>query len=779
MIRAPIGDSTPQPRTRRLLRGRGRYTDDLAFGRLLHVAFVRAPHAHARIEAIRTEVAAKQAVAVVTAADLAGSYAPWTSAHALFPDLKPAAQHPLAVDKARWCGEPVVAVVADSRAAAEDAAALVEIDWAPLPPLADVETALAPGAPKLHAHLADNVAFRGQVAKGDVDATFAGAAAVVEETFRFGRHTGMTLEPRSIVASHADDRLTVHQSHQVPHQMQDLYARLLDIPEHQVRVVCPDVGGAYGIKLHLYPEDICVCLLSRRLGRPVKHVADRMEALLGDIHARDHLVTARMALAADGAILGFDVADTMPIGAYSVFPRTSMGEAVNVRAMTGAPYRFQAYRCATTLAFQTKNTVAQYRAVGHPIACAVTERLVDLGARALQLDPLGLRRRNLIGDGDLPYTSPAGPTYVDLSLPACLAELERAVDIAALRAEQAKLRERNVHRGIGIATFIEMTATGPQNYGRGNIRITAQDGCHLKLEPSGGLRCFPSVTEQGQGTDTGIAQVVAAGFGVGAADVEVISGDSATAPYGGGAFASRGLTIGGEAAWRAARQLRANVLDLAGAVLQVAPDTLDIVDGAIVDAGGARMTVAELAALATFRPFELPPGTQPALSVVGHYVNPERPFVPSNGIQLSHVEVDVETGLVRLLRHVVVHDCGRLVNPLLVEEQVRGGVAQGLGAALWEEIVYDAEGQLLTASLADYLVPMAAELPDIEVHHVETPAHGAELGTRGAGEAGTAGAAAAVLNAINDAIAPLGGRIAQLPCTPERVLTAIGKGSDT
>ncbi len=753
-----------------MLRGRGRYTDDLPASRLLHVAFVRSPHAHARIDAIRTDVA--DAVVVVTAADLADGYRPWISRHDLFPDLKGAAQHPLACDKAHWCGEPVVAVVATSRARAEDAAAKVEIDWTPLPALADVATATAPGASRLHDHLDDNVAFRGQLESGDVDAAFDTADFVVEERFRFARHTGVTLEPRSIVAHYDEaDGLTVHQSHQVPHQMQDLYADLLGLPEHRVRVACPDVGGAYGIKLHLYPEDICVCLLARRLGRPIKWVADRMESLLSDIHARDHEVSARMAMDRDGRIRAFAVEDTMPIGAYSVYPRTSMGEAVNVRAMTGAPYRFDAYRCDTTLVFQTKNTVAQYRAVGHPIAAAVTERLVDLGATAAGLDPLEVRRRNLLDGAS--YVSPAGPTFEGLSLPECLAALEAAVDIPALRAEQTALRERGIHRGIGIASFIEMTATGPQNYGRGGVRITSQDGCVLKLEPSGTLRCVPSVTEQGQGTEAAIAQIIAAGFGVAADDVAVTSGDSAASPYGGGAFASRGITIGGEAAWRAARQLRANVLDLAGAVLQAAPDTLDIRDGEIVDANGARMSVAELAGLATFRPFELPAGMQPELAVVGHYVNTERPFVPSNGMQLSYVEVDIETGGVKLLRHVIAHDCGRQINPLLVAEQVRGGVVQGIGAALWEELIYDGEAQLLTASLADYLVPMASELPDIEVLHVETPAAGSELGTRGAGEAGTAGASAAVLNAINDALAPLGGRIAQLPCTPERVLRAI------
>ncbi|MEQ9642443.1 MAG: xanthine dehydrogenase family protein molybdopterin-binding subunit [Alphaproteobacteria bacterium] len=772
----PIGEPSPQPRAARLLRGRGRYTDDLPASRLLHVAFVRSPHAHARIEAIRT--GACGALAVVTAADLAGAYEAWTSRHNLFPDLKQAVQHPLAVDKARWCGEPVVAVVARTRAEAEDAAARVEIDWTPLPPLADVETALAPDAPRLHDDLSDNIAFRGRQESGDPDAAFAVADRVIEETFRFARHTGVTLEPRSTLAVYDEaDGLTVYQSHQVPHQMQDIYADLLGLPEHRVRVVCPDVGGAYGIKLHLYPEDICACLLARRLGRPVKWVADRMESLLSDIHARDHQVTARMALDKDGTIRAFAVEDVMPIGAFSVYPRTSMGEAVNVRNMTGAPYRFEAYRCDTTLVFQNKNTVAQYRAVGHPIAAAITERLVDLGAAAVGLDPLELRRRNLLDAAA--YTSPAGPTFEGLSLPTCLAALEAAVDVPVLRAEQASLREQNIYRGIGIASFIEVTATGPQNYGRGGIRISAQDGCALKLEPSGTLRCVPSVTEQGQGTEAAIAQIVAAGFGVAADDVAVSSGDSAASPYGGGAFASRGITIGGEAAWRAARQLRANVLDLAAAVLQADVGILDIRDGEVVDGSGARMSVAELAALATFRPFELPPGTQPELSVVGHYVNTARPFVPTCGMQLSHVEVDAETGAVRLLRHVVAHDCGRQINPLLVAEQIRGGVTQGLGAALWEEIVYDDQGQLLTASLADYLVPMAAELPDIEVLHVETPVAGSELGTRGAGEAGTAGASAAVLNAINDALAPLGGHIAQLPCTPERVLNAIPNGVAT
>jgi CO/xanthine dehydrogenase Mo-binding subunit len=775
----PIGAPLPRPRARRLLAGRGRYTDDLSLPRMLHVAFVRSPHAHAGIGGIETAAAETMpgVVRVVAGAELARVCAPWQARHAALPALASPPQHALAIDRACWQGEPVVAVVAASRAQAEDAVERLEIDWQPLPAVADPEAALQADAPLLHPELASNLSFETLVEAGEVDAAFAAAAHVVEERFSFARHTGVPLEARTVLADYdpSSDSLTVYQSHQAPHQQQDIYAHQLGIPEHRVRVVCPDVGGAFGIKLQLYGDEIAACALAKLLGRPVKFQADRVESFLADIQAREHRVTARMALDADGCIQAVEVDEVFPIGPYSQYPRCSLNEGNHVIRLVGVPYAQRHHRGRLRIVFQNKGMVGHYRAVGHPIAYAVSERLVEAAAARLGLDALELRRRNYLAPSVLPYRTPSGITLDGIRPLACQEALVEAMDYAALRRQQAMLRADGIHRGIGFAAFVELTAPGPEGYGAAGIRVSTQDGAIVKLEPSGKVRCTASITEQGQGSEAALAQIVAGALGLALDDVEVMTGDSAASPYGGGAWASRGMAIGGEAAWRAARALAENVLGLAGALLQLPVESLSLREGAVHDTSGPRLGLAEIAEIATFRQHQLPPGTQPELTVARHYV--PAGGSATAGMQAAHLEVDPETGRVRLLKLWVAYDAGTVINPLLVEEQIRGGAVQGIGAALFEECRYDADGQLLNASLADYLVPMAAEMPDIEVIDVGGAQFDPQrLGARGVGETGTAGAPAAILNAINDAIRPLGGSIATLPATPERIVRALRAG---
>ncbi len=429
------------------------------------------------------------------------------------------------------------------------------------------------------------------------------------------------------------------------------------------------------------------------------------------------------------------------------------------------------------MVLQNKNMIGHYRSVGHPIAVAVTESLVDVAAASLGLDAPEIRRRNFISENSYPYDSHGGFTFDQLSQHACLSKVLELMQWEGLRADQFDNRQNGIYRGIGLASFVELTGTGPEYYGKGDVRVSAQDGCLVKLEPSGKVRCHSSVTEQGQGIDTGIAQVVADTLGIPVGDVAVFSGDTASTPYGGGAWASRGAAIGGEAALMAARALRNNILMLAAHMLQTSAETLSIRDGMICDFvdGRARMALAEVANIGYFRQDLLPAGMQPELMVVRHFVPHGRPFQATNGIHGSWVEVDIDTGLVRLLHHFVVHDAGTVINPMLVEEQIRGGVVQGLGAALFEEISYSPEGSLLTGTLADYLVPMTVETPDITVGHVSGAALHTDLGAKGVGEAGVAGASGAVFNAVNDAISPFGARLSTLPMSPERVLRALGR----
>ncbi|MDP6816267.1 MAG: xanthine dehydrogenase family protein molybdopterin-binding subunit, partial [Alphaproteobacteria bacterium] len=523
----PIGAEVPRDRAKRLLNGRGRYVDDLFLPRLLHLALVRSPHAHARILEVDPGDAERLpgVAGVLTAGDLAPVLSSWRAEHRLFPTMAAPRQTALAEDIVRWQGEAVAAVVADSRALAEDAAERVRVEYRELPAVVDGNDALAPAAPVLHADLDGNLALATEISAGDVAAAFAAAAHVAEEHFRFHRHTGVSLEPRGIVADYepAEGRLTVHQSHQTPHQQQDLFARLLDIPEHKVRVICPDVGGAFGLKHHLMADEVVACAASVLLGRPVKYIADRLESFQSDIHCRDHQVRARMAFSRSGEILGLEIDDLFNAGAYGQYPRSSVAEGNQIIRLTGAPYRHPNYRASLRMAFLNKSILGHIRSVGHPIACAVAERLVDLGAGALGLDPLAIRRRNYLGEGDFPRTSVGGVEFEKLSLHACLDRAVEKLDVDAFRHEQRDLRARGRHRGIGFATFVELTAIGPEYYGEGGQHISAQETCLLRLEASGTLRCHTGATDQGQGIDTGIQQVVAGVLGVPLADVEVIS----------------------------------------------------------------------------------------------------------------------------------------------------------------------------------------------------------------------------------------------------------------
>ena len=777
-----IGRSVPRPNIARLAQGRGQYVSDIVLPRMAHVAFVRSPYAHARIVMIDA-TAAKRAIgviAIVTGAKLAKVISPWVGVLTHLKGIKSAPQHAIAVERACWQGEAVCAVVARTRAEAEDACELVHVKYEELAPVTDAETALDPTTPVIHPELGDNLTFERKHQAGDPDQGFALADAIVETTFRFGRHTGVTNEPRAIVAdwNPGEERLTVYQGTQAPHMMQNLFAKHLGLQEHQVRVLTKDVGGSFGIKVHTYADEMATVALSKLLRRPIKFVADRLESFVTDIHARDHRVNARIGVKRDGTITAWEIDDLTGIGPYSVYPRTSGIEANQVVNLVGGPYTCPNYRARARVVFQNKNVMCQYRAVGHPIATSVTEGLVELAAAKIGIDPLELRRRNLIPDDAYPASGPSGIKFEALSHHACLARLDTMMNYAGLRAEQARLRERGVHRGVGFASFIEVTNPSAAFYGVGGALITAQDGATIRLDATGAIFCATGVTEQGQGTEAVIAQCVATAFGVPLERVRVITGDTDNVPYGGGTWASRAAGIGGEAAWQAGKALRQNVLAAAGSILQAEPGTLDISNGVIVDAGTGRERIGldEVARIVYFRPDTLPPGFQAEMVATRHYVPRAFAFAFTNGVQASHLEVDTDTGFIRLLKHWCIEDCGTVINPQLVDEQIRGGVVQGIGAALLEHCVYDDRGQLTNGTMADYLVPMAPEMPDIEIGHVVTPTADSELGAKGAGEAGTAGASGAIMNAVNDALRPLGAEpITEIPITPDVVLRAVGK----
>jgi carbon-monoxide dehydrogenase large subunit len=727
--------------------------------------------------------AAKKApgvVAVVTGAELAKVITPWVGVLTHLRGIKSAPQYAIAVDRACWQGEAVCAVVAKTRAQAEDACELVEVAYEELPAVTDAETALDAATPVIHPELGDNLTFERSHVAGEPDKGFAEADEIVEATFLFGRHTGVCNEARAIIAdwNPGEQRMTVYQGTQAPHMMQNLFAKHLDLAEQQVRVVCKDVGGSFGIKVHTYADEMATVALSKLLKRPVKFVADRLESFITDIHARDHRVTGKIGVKRDGTITAWEIDDLTGIGPYSVYPRTSGIEANQVVNLTGGPYTCGNYRARARVVFQNKNVMCQYRAVGHPIATGVTEGLVDLAAAKIGMDPLEIRRRNLIADDAHPSQGPSGIKFEKLSHHETLAHLDSLMDYAGLRAEQERLRKQGIYRGLGTAFFVEVTNPSAAFYGVGGAKISAQDGCTFKLDAQGNISVHTGVSEQGQGAEAVIAQVAASAFGVPMERVRVVMGDTDNTPYGGGTWASRAAGIGGEAAWQAGKALRQNVLAVAGSILQAKPDTMDIRNGVVVDkdTGTERIGLDEVARIAYFRPDTLPPGFQAELVATRHYVPRQWAFSFTNGAQASWLEVDTDTGFIKLLKHWCVEDCGTLINPQLVDEQIRGGIVQGLGAVLFEHCLYDERGQMLNGNMADYLVPMAAEMPDMVVGHVVTPTADSELGAKGAGEAGTAGAPAAVMNAVNDALAPLGAKIiTEMPITPSVVLRALGK----
>jgi len=775
-----VGQSVPRSGAKKLLEGRGTYLDDIRLPRLVHVVYFRSPHAHARIKHLDLSQARKQSgvVAVFDGHDVAQFCTPWVGVLGHLKGIRSAPQYAIAPERACWQGEAVAAIVAQTRRQAEDALDHVVADWDVLPAVTDMQASLD-GKVVIHPDLGDNKCFNRELVTDGFEDAFAKADVVVEKVYEFSRHTGVTNEPRGILSDYnpADNMLTVYQGTQAPNMMQDLFSRHLNIPESNVRVICKDVGGSFGIKVHVYADEMATAAISVMLKRPVKFAADRIESFLTDIHAREHKVKIKLACTQQGDIIAFDMVDLTGIGPYSVYPRTSGIEGNQVVNLTGGPYKHKHYKAKLDVVFTNKNVTCQYRAVGHPIAMAVTEGIVDEAARKIGMDPADFRRRNLIADDAYPYTFPSGVKFEKLSHHQCLDKLLALMDYPELRKEQQALRAKGIYRGIGLAAMIEVTNPSPAFYGVGGARISAQDGATIRLDPAGMVNVLVSVTEQGQGTEAIFTQIAATAVGVKVENVRVITGDTAVTPYGGGTWASRGAGIGGEAVLQAGKVLRSHILDVAAAILKVDVATIDLVNGVVVDklTRTEQMPISEVGRVAYFRPDTLPMDFQSELTVTRHYTPREYGFTFTNGIQASYVEVDTETGFVKLLKHWCVEDCGTVINPMLVDEQIRGGIVQGIGGAMFEECIYSEEGQLLNGSMADYLVPMAGEMPDMIIAHVQTPTKTSELGAKGAGEAGTAGAPGAVMNAINDALAPLNANVSVQPFTPQRVLAALGK----
>jgi carbon-monoxide dehydrogenase large subunit len=777
----------------RLLRGLGSYVDDIDPPGVLHAAILRSPYGHARFGAIDTTAArALPGVhAVYTAEDL-GDFnqpAPLVVPH---PNLTHGrTQRPLAEDKVCFIGEAVAMVVAEDRYIAEDAVGLIEVDWEPLPAVVDFQHAADEDAPLVHEDVPHNVAARLNQSVGDVVSAFHEAAHVFEETLFIERSCGSPIEARGVVAvwDRLHERLTVWDATQAPLTIKNGLANMLGLPEFNVEVIAPDVGGGFGTKIMLFfPEEVLVPWAAMQLGQPVKWTEDRREHFVAANQERGQAHTARVAVDAEGHILGVESAFIHDTGAYT--PYGMVVPIITVTQLPG-PYKVPNYRSEFTVVYTNTPCVSPYRGAGRPHACFVMERLIDRIARELGLEPNEVRRRNFVQpdefpwDVGLPFQDGAPTRYDSGNYPAALDLAEEMIDVAAFRAEQAAARASGRYLGLGFAAYVEGTGIGPY------------EGAHVRIEPSGRVLAVTGLTSQGQGHYTSFAQIVAAELGCDVADVTVVTGDTGRFNWGAGTFASRALVTAGNALGLAAHAVREKVLALGAELLEASEADLELSEGRVRVRGapGRELTLGALAtaanpiryaygkeanqaALQLVKPRAgavLEPGEEPGLEARGFFA-PERATWAS-GTHAAIVEVSPITGDVRFVRYVVVHDCGVLINPTIVEGQIHGGVAQGIGGAFYEQLHFDDSGQLLNASFMDFLMPTACEVPDIEIAHIETPSPLNPLGVKGVGEAGTIPVAPLLAEAIEDALAPFGVRIREMPLSPVRVRELIDEAS--
>jgi len=774
-----IGERITRREDPRFLTGDTQFVDDIELPRMVHAAFLRSPHAHADIRRVSVDRAKRHPGfrGVLIGADLQGVVKP-IHCDARFPEFKGPDWPVLAWPRVRFVGEAIAVAAAPTRYLAEDLLEVIDVEYASLPVLVDLEKAAHPGTPPLHEGWRDNYFVDRRHSVGDVEGAFRAADHVFEGTFRMHRHTGFPLEGRACIAdySRAQRTLTFYSATQIPHLLRTGLADLLQIPENRIRVIARDVGGGFGIKGHLFPEEVAVAALSMRLGCPVKWVEDTREHLAASVHARDHRHTVRIAFRRDGTILAVDGDVVVDVGAYSVWPWSAALDVGQAGAMLVGPYAVTTFRVRTRGVVTNKCPIGPYRGVGRPAAAFTIERALDDAARELGLDPVDIRRKNYIPDDAYPYEHVNGHTYDSASLVASLDTAAKAIDYQAFRREQQQARAQGRYLGIGFAAYIEQTGHTLEFIKRGTPITFSYDSVRVSLDPSGTVTVQSSLHSHGQGHETTFAQIVAERLGVPLDSVRVEFGDTASAPYGMGTFASRSAVLGGGAAWRAADTVKISLLKLAGHMLEASPHDIEIANGLAQVRGvpSRQVSVAELARAAFHHVERLPRGMSSTdFTCVDAYDAPPGTGAWTNSINAAIVDVDPATGTFKILRYLIVEDCGNLINPLIVDGQVHGGVAQGIGGALFEHLVYDETGQLLSQTLMEYLLPTTEEIPNLEVLHLTTPSPYTVGGFKGLGEGGAIAPMATLANAVTDALAPLGIRVRALPLTPDRILDLI------
>ncbi|HZB49784.1 MAG TPA: molybdopterin cofactor-binding domain-containing protein [Mycobacteriales bacterium] len=776
-----IGKPFKRKEDRRLITGRTRWTDNIQLPGLLHVAMVRSPVAHARITRVDVSAALDRpgVVAAFSGADLADQLGTLPCAWPVTADMVHPDHRPLAVDEVRHVGEAVAVVVARDRYSAADALEAVEVDYDPLPAVTDMEEALKDEV-LVHSDKGTNKSFLWPFDGGDYDAAKAKAEVVVKRRYIQQRLIPTAMEPRAVVVEPLTegDEYTVYSATQIPHILRLMLALVTGIPEHRIRVIAPDVGGGFGSKLNVYAEEVIALVLARKLGRPVKWTESRSEGYQATIHGRDQIQDIEIAATRDGQILGLSVDLKADMGAY--LQLVTPGVPILGAFMFNAIYKMEGYRFRCTGVFTTKTPTDAYRGAGRPEATYAVERIVTELAHELGMDPMELRRKNWIKHEEFPYTTIAGLTYDSGNYEAATARALELFGYDELRREQAERRERQdpVQLGIGISTFTEMCGLAPSrvlgslSYGAGGWEAAT-----IRMLPTGKVEVVTGTTPHGQGHVTSWSQIAADALGVPFEDVAVIWGDTQSSPQGMDTYGSRSLVVGGVAVHLAAQKVVEKAKRVAAHLLEAAEGDIEFDGGTFSVAGSpdAKKTIQEVA-LATFAAHDLPEGMEPTINADA-VLDPDN-FSYPHGTHLCAVEVDTETGQTRIRSYVAVDDVGTVINPLIVEGQVHGGIAQGIAQALYEEAVYDAEGNLITGTMVDYLVPAAPDLPDFTTDRTVTPSTSNPLGVKGVGEAGTIASTPAVVGAVVDAIRHFGVDDIRMPCTPERVWRAVNSGSD-
>jgi aerobic carbon-monoxide dehydrogenase large subunit len=769
-----LGASIKRREDPRFITGKGNYTDDLKLAGMTHAVFVRSPHANAKIRKIDTTKAAKMpgVVAIFTGKDLAGVNSlpcGW-----LLPELKIPPHMPLAIDAARYVGDPVAIVIAESQSAASDGAEAVEVDWEVLPSVTSTEKAAAKGSPQIHEVAPGNVAFTWQI--GDAAATeaaFKSAAVTVKKRIVNQRLVANPMEPRACVARYdeATGDWTLWVTSQNPHVHRLLMtAFVLGIPEHKVRVISPDVGGGFGSKIFLYNEETVCTWATKQVKRPIRWTSSRREAFQTDAHGRDHVTDAEVALAKDGKFLGLRVKTTANLGSYLSTFAPAVPTYLYATLLNGV-YEWPAIHAEVTGVFTNTTPVDAYRGAGRPEACYLLERMVDAAAAALKMDPAEIRRKNFIPKFDNGYQTKVALQYDSGNYGAAFDKLLGMLDYKKFRAEQADARGKGRLLGIGFSTYIEACSIAPSKVvGSLGAQAGLWESGKVQVHPTGKVSVFTGSHSHGQGHETTMAQIVADHLGIPMDDVEIVHGDTGRVPFGMGTYGSRSASVGGTAIVMSLNKIKEKGKKIAAHLLEANPKDMDYVGGQFVVKGAPQKAIPfGQVALTAYVPHNYPEGVEPGLEETSFY-DPANFCFPF-GAHACVVEVDPDTGHVKILRYLAVDDVGNVINPMIVDGMVHGGIAQGVAQALWEEAVYDADsGQLVSGSMMDYALPKADMLPFYETDRTETPTPVNPLGVKGAGETGTIASTPAVVNAVVDALSALGvDHIDAMPLTPERV----------